>query len=164
MVPDIIPLTEYNNDRPPKGDTVSDDDSSVDSSLGHPPTESKGCFVSGGADDGPSNYPSTAYKITSLSQRLPPNTSQEGDISQEGAKADPKRKYKRKQWPGAVWEQGNYGKMKHVGLNKWNSQLYALTFGTQTIPPMNQKISKKMIRLNNKKYKCSIRENGDMSL
>ena len=43
-VPDIIHLTEDNNTRPPMVSPVSDDDSSVDSLLGHAPTESEGDF------------------------------------------------------------------------------------------------------------------------
>ena len=39
-VPDIIPLTEDNDTRPPTGAPISDDESSVDSLLGHTPTES----------------------------------------------------------------------------------------------------------------------------
>ena len=36
-VPDIIPLTEDNDSRPPTGAPVSDDKSSVDYLLVHPP-------------------------------------------------------------------------------------------------------------------------------
>ena len=144
---------------------VSDDNSSVYSLLGHPPTESERDFVSGDADDGPSNYPSTASKILSPSHPSPPNTSQEEYISLEVAKyEDPKRKYYRKQWPEGLWERGNNGKMKLVELDKLNGRLYALTFGPQNISPMAQKISKKRISLNYNHYKRSLCEKGDMSL
>ena len=49
-------------------------------------------------------------------------------------------------------------------LNKFNIQIYTLTFGPQTIPPMAQKISNKMMCLNYKYYKRSLCENGGMSL
>ena len=122
---------------------VSDDNSSVYSLLGHPPIESERDFVSGDADDGPSNYPSTASKILSPSHPSPPNTSQEEYISLEVAKyEDPKRKYYRKQWPEGLWERGNNGKMNHVELNKLNRQLYELNFGPQNIPQMENTFSK----------------------
>ena len=54
--------------------------------------------------------------------------------------------------------------MKRVKLNKFNRQIYALTFIPQTIPPMAQKMSKKMMHLNYKCYKRCLRENGDMLL
>ena len=54
--------------------------------------------------------------------------------------------------------------MKRVELNKIDRQPYALTFDPQIIPPMTHKISKKRMRLNYKKYKRSIRDNGDISL
>ena len=63
------------------GAPVSDNESSVDYLLGHPPIESEGYFFSDDADDGPSNSPYPVYKITSTSKPSPPNTSQEGDIS-----------------------------------------------------------------------------------
>ena len=56
------------------------------------------------------------------------------------------------------------GKMKRVELNKLNRHIYALTFGPQTIPPMNQKTSRKRMHLNYKQYKHSLCENGNMSL
>ena len=85
-------------------------------------------------------------------------------MSREGDQADPKRKYQRRQWPKAVWERGKNGRMKRVELNKLNWNLYALTFGPQTIPPMAQKMSKKIMRLSYKQYKCSLCNNGDMLL
>ena len=54
--------------------------------------------------------------------------------------------------------------MKRVELNKLNRQLYALTFGPKTVPPMAQKMSKKKMRLNYKQYKRSLQENGDRAL
>ena len=81
------------------------------------------------------------------------NTSPEGDTSHEGAPAVPRRKNTCKQWPEAVWERGRDGKMKRVELNKLNRQLYALTFGPKTVPPMAQPLSKKKMRLNYKEYK-----------
>ena len=54
--------------------------------------------------------------------------------------------------------------MKRVEFNKLNRQLYELTFGPQTIPPMAQKMSKKNIRLNYNQYRSSLCENGDMSM
>ena len=54
--------------------------------------------------------------------------------------------------------------MKRVELNKLNRKLYTLNFGTHTIPPMDQKISKKRMRFNYKKYKISPNEKGDMFL
>ena len=71
---------------------VSEYDSSVDSLLVHPPTESEVDFVYDYDDDMPLNYSSPDYNIPSPSQPSPPNTSQEVDISLEGAQADPKRK------------------------------------------------------------------------
>ena len=49
-------------------------------------------------------------------------------------------------------------------LNKFNRQLYILTFGPQTISPMYQKMSKKIMHLKYKQYERSICENGDVSL
>ena len=91
-VPDIIPLTEDNDTRTPTGAPVSDNNAIVDSLLVHPPTESEGDFFSNDADYEPSNYPYPASKIPSKSQPSPPNTSQEGDISLEGAQVEPNRK------------------------------------------------------------------------
>ena len=54
--------------------------------------------------------------------------------------------------------------MKHVELNKLNRQLYALTFVMDNIPPIDQKMSKKRMRLNYKQYKRSLRYNYDMLL
>ena len=125
MVPDIIPLTEDNDFRPPAGAPVYDDKSGVDSLLVHPPTELEVDFVSDDADDSTSNYPYPASKIPSLSQPSPPNNSQEGGISQEGAQAENKRKYQRKQWSEAIWGRGKNGKIKCVELNKFNRQIYA---------------------------------------
>jgi len=65
----------------------------------------------------------------------------------------PKSRKTPKQWPEAVWEQGSDGKLNRVALNKLNRQLYALTFGPQTIPPMAQKMSKKKMQLNYTQYK-----------
>ena len=76
MVSDIIPFTKYTDDRPPTGAPISYNKSSIDYLLGHPPTESELDFVSDDADDGMYNSPSLAYKIPSLSQPSPPNTSQ----------------------------------------------------------------------------------------
>ena len=60
-VPDIIPLNTKDNDyRPPTGPPASDDELSVDSLLGHIPTESEGYFVSDDADDGPTNFSSSS--------------------------------------------------------------------------------------------------------
>ena len=47
-------------------------------------------------------------------------------------------------------------------LNKLNRQIYTLTFGPQTVPPMAQKMSKNRMRLNYKQYKFSIHEKSDM--
>ena len=49
-------------------------------------------------------------------------------------------------------------------LNKLNRNIYALTFGPRTIPPMAQKMSKKIMRLSYKQYKRSLCNNDDMSL
>ena len=68
------------------------------------------------------------------------------------------------QWSEEVWERGKYGKMKRLELNKLNRQLYDLTFGPQTIPPMDQKMSKKRMCLNYNQYKHSLCDNGDMLL
>ena len=74
--PDIITLnTKDNYARPPTGAPVSDEKSSVHYSLGHSLTESERDFVSGHADDGPSNYLSPASKIPLRSHPSPPNTS-----------------------------------------------------------------------------------------
>ena len=54
--------------------------------------------------------------------------------------------------------------MKRVELNEQNRQRYALNCGLKNIPRMNQKISKKRIRLNYKQYNHSLREIGDMLL
>ena len=54
--------------------------------------------------------------------------------------------------------------MKWVESNEFNRQLYALTFGLQTIPPMAQKCLEKTMPLEYKQYKCSLNENSDMSL
>ena len=82
-----------NGARPPAGDLVSDDKSSVDSPLGHPPTELELYLVSDDTDDGPSNSPSPDSNIPSPSQPLPPNTYQERNVSLEGAQSELKRKY-----------------------------------------------------------------------
>ena len=81
-VPDIIHLnTKDNNARPTTDTLVSEDKLSVDYSLGHPPTESEGYYVSNNADDALPNSPSTNSNIPSPSQPSPPNNSQKGDIS-----------------------------------------------------------------------------------
>ena len=49
-------------------------------------------------------------------------------------------------------------------LNKLNWNLYALTFGPQTIPPISQKISKNRMSLTYNHYKRSLCKNGDMLL
>ena len=54
--------------------------------------------------------------------------------------------------------------MKHVEWNKLNNQMYALTCGPQTIPQMDQKISKKGMHLNYNMHKRNLLENGDISL
>ena len=96
----IIPLnTKDNNVRPPTGAPVSDDNSIVDYLLGHRHIESQGYFVSDDSYDGSPNSPSPYSNISSPSQPSPPNNSKEGDISREGAQAEPERKFQRKQWP-----------------------------------------------------------------
>ena len=82
----------------------------------------------------------------------------------EGSQSEPKRKYQHKKCPQAVWERFSDGKMKRVELNKFNRQLFALTFSMQTIPPMDHKMPKKMMHFNYKQYKRSLRDNGDMLL
>ena len=77
MVYDIIPLIEDNDVRPTTYSPVSDNDSSVDSSLVHPPTESEGYFVSDDADNDHSNSPPPASNIPPPSKPSPTNTSQE---------------------------------------------------------------------------------------
>ena len=84
-IPDIIHLTDYSDAKPPTGVPVSDDESTVDSLLGYPPTESGGDFLCDDADDEPSDSPSLGSNIPSPSQPSPPNNFQEGDISREGA-------------------------------------------------------------------------------
>ena len=54
--------------------------------------------------------------------------------------------------------------MKRVELNKFNRQIYSLTFSVNNIPPMAQEMLKKSMCLNYKQYKSSIPENGYMSL
>ena len=149
-VPNIIPLNVKDDAGPPIGAHVSDDESSIDSLLEHPTTESEGDF------DSPNDIPQPSPS----SPTLPWNASPEGDTSPEGAKS----KRTRKQWPEAVWERGSDGKMKRVELSKLNRDLYHLTFGPQTVPPMAQKLSKKKKRLNYKQYKRILREHGDMGL
>jgi hypothetical protein len=150
--PDNTPFT---------GAPISDDESS-DSSVGVP-SEAEGDSIAI-TDEGPPSSPPPAPNIPQPSQPSPLNTSPEGDTSHEGAPAVPTRKNTRKQWPEAVWERGRDGKMKRVELNKLNRQLYALTFGPKTVPPMAQKMSKKKMRLNYKQYKRGLRENGDRAL
>jgi len=159
-VPDIIPLNKPDN-TPFTGAPISDDESS-DSSVGVP-SESEGDLIAI-TDEGPPSSPPPAPNISQPSQPSPLNTSPEGDTSHEGAPAVPRRKNTRKQCPEAVWERGRDGKMKCVELNKLNRQLYALTFGPKTVPPMAQKMSKKKMRLNYKQYKRGLRENGDRAL
>ena len=69
-----------------------------------------------------------------------------------------------KQWPEAVLDQGSDGKLKRVALNKLNMQLYALTFGPHTIPPIAQNMLKRKMRLNYNQYKRSLQEQSDMYL
>ena len=109
-VTDIITLnTKDNGTRPHKGAPVSDEESSVDYLLGHTTTKSQGDFVSDDADDGPPNYQypddaddgppnylSLASNIPSPPQNSSTNTSQEGDISRQGAQSNPKHKYQQK--------------------------------------------------------------------
>ena len=54
--------------------------------------------------------------------------------------------------------------MKRLELNKLNMQLNALTFGPQTILPIDHSMAKKRMCLICKQYKSSLSENGDMSL
>ena len=141
-VPDIIPLNVKDDAGPPTGTHVSYNESSIDSLLEHPTTESEGDFDS----------PNDILQPSPSSPTLPWNASPEGDTSPEGAKS----KRTRKQWPEAVWERGSDGKMKRVELSKHNRDLYHLMFGPQTVPPMAQKMSKKKKRLNYKQYKRSL--------
>ena len=123
-----------------------------------------GIFVSDNFDGGSPDYTYRDSNIPSPSQPSHPNTPQEGDIYQERYQFYPKRKYQHKQWPESVWERASEGKLKCVKLNKRSSNLYAITFGPQTIPPMAQKNVKKRMCLNYKKYKCSLSDNGDVSM
>ena len=86
-VRDIITLTKDIDARSPTVAPIYDDESSVHYSLEHSPKEEDRDFISGDADYGSSNYPYPASKIPLPSQASPPNT------SQEGAQADPMRKY-----------------------------------------------------------------------
>ena len=124
----------------------------------------RGGWFSDHYDDESPDSPYPDYNITSTSQPSPPNTSQEGDISLEGDQAEPRRKYQCKQCPKPVWEQGSDGKMKRLELNKFNRQLYALTFGPQNLSPMAHKMTKKRMRLNYKQYKRILLQNGHMPL
>jgi hypothetical protein len=159
-IPDIIPLDKP-DDTPFTGAPISDDES-CDSSV-RLPSESEGDLIDL-TDEGPPGSPPPAPTISQPSQPLLLNSSPEGDSSHEGAPAVPRCKYTCKQWPEAVWERGRDGKMKRVESNKLNRQLYALTFGPKTAPPLAQKMSKKKMCLNYKQYKRSLQENGGRAL
>ena len=165
-VPDIIHLNSKDNDVTPfTGAPISDDESSDDDSLldDNPPTESEGDNVTFVDDDGPPDTPPPAPNISTNSPEGDPSqpttliTSPEGDASREGAQ-------RRKKYPKAVWERGSDGKLRRVDLSKVNRQLYALTFGPHTTPPMAKKLSKKRMRLNYKKYRRHLRVEGDRTL
>ena len=72
--------------------------------MGHPPKEPEGDFVSDNADDGSPDSPYPVSNIPSPPQPSTPITTQEGDISREGAQDEPNRKYQHKQWPKPVWK------------------------------------------------------------
>ena len=49
-------------------------------------------------------------------------------------------------------------------MDKLNRDIFTLTVGKKTIPPMAMKLSRKRQRLNYKQYRCELRDDGDASL
>jgi hypothetical protein len=49
-------------------------------------------------------------------------------------------------------------------LDKLNRDIFTLTVGKKTIPPMAMKLSRKRQRLNYKQYRRELRDDGDASL
>ena len=97
LAPDIISLnTKDKYARPPTGAPVSDNYSSIDSLLGHLPTQSKGDYLSDNAGNELHHSPYPSYNIPSSPHPSPPNTSKERYISREVNQAEPKRKYQPK--------------------------------------------------------------------
>ena len=107
----------------PRGAPISDDELSVDSSVGRPHSESEG-------DASVSPLPAPAPNMASEGV-TPLNTSTIGDNNQEGD-ATPRKcqPYQKKQRNKDVWERGSNNKLKQVQLNKLNWELYALDFGS----------------------------------
>ena len=113
--------------------------------MGPPPSESE-------VDEAVSPLPSPAPNIDP-EVVTPTNTSPIVYTAQEGA--DTLRQHQpcqRNKWPEAIWECYRNNKLKLVQLNKFNWGFYALIFGPHNMPPMAQKMSKKQMRLNYKKY------------
>ena len=165
-IPDIIPLGAKDDDRVPEGAHISDDEESVDSSVG-PLSESEGeIFERDGSpqrDDDVARTPpppplNSAPEGATAPQPHPPEQASEG--------AGPRTSRRRpKKWPSPAWERDkDSGKLRRLELNKLNRELFALTCGPQNPPPKAKKLSKKRKRLNYKQYKLLLRDQGDTSL
>ena len=76
--------------------------------------------------------------------------------------------------PNYVWKTGASGSLAKFNLwafrrsmtklDKLNRDIFTLTLGKKTIPPMAMKLSRKRQRLNYKQYRRSLRDDGDASL
>ena len=150
----------------PEGAHISDDEESVDSSVG-PLSESEGeIFKRDGSpqrDDDVARTPpppplNSAPEGATAPQPHPPEQASEG--------AGPHTSRRRpKKWPSPAWERDkDSGKLRRLELNKLNRELFALTCGPQNPPPKAKKLSKKRKRLNYKQYKLLLRDQGDTSL
>ena len=134
----------------PRGTPISDDEFSVDYSVGIPPSEPTGDL--NGSPNFSDKYvpppPAPASNIA-LEGVTPPKISSLVDTTQEGDVTPRKRQpYQIKKSPKDVWERDSDNKLNKVQLNKLNHELYDLTFGTQKVPPMDQKISRNSMRFN----------------
>ena len=90
---------------PPRGDTISDYELSVESSVGSTPSEPEGNY-----DFYPLTYPATNIVPEGV---ITHNNYPIGYTTQEGADTPRQRQpHQRKQWPEVVWECGSDNKIK----------------------------------------------------
>ena len=114
--------TKYDNQFSPRGAQISYEELSVDSSIGHPHSESEGDLNGSPkiSDEAVSTPPDTSPKIAPEGA-TPPNNYPVGDNTKEVASMSRQRRtYQQKKWIKSVWERGSDNKLKRFQLNKSN--------------------------------------------
>ncbi len=157
----------------PDATAISDDDS-VDSSICSQFSEPEGEFRDDYDDNGFVHIRQAPPAPNIINEGAGPNIVPEGDSlvqTPEGAAVPPAPNIGRKTCscarphPPASWICGTDGKLERVNLSelKWqkamgkvDSDIFAVTFGTQQIPPYAQTLSNKKKRLKNKQYQRSL--------